>query len=345
MSNGEFDVIQRYFTASKRPRRKDVIVSIGDDCAITEHSRNQRIAITTDTMVENTHFLPTIRPADLAYKAAATNLSDLAAMGAEPAWFSLALTLPKIDSLWLDEFSQSFFEVLNHYNVDLIGGDTTKGALHVITITAQGIIPKGKALCRHSAKVGDWIYISGSLGDSAGGLALLLRENGATTKSAVENVSISSLNEYDCRYLIQRHLRPTPRVLLGFELAVSSLANAAIDISDGFLADLTHILERSQCSAVIHLEKLPLSASLIKVFGAQQAERFALTGGEDYELCFTVSEHNRAKLERALMHMGVAYTCVGQIHGFNPHHKKRLRFQRDGQLVELVDTAGFDHFR
>lgn len=336
MVGGEFDLINRYFIASKRSPRKDVILSIGDDCAITEHRQNQRIAITTDTMVENTHFLPSISPSDLAYKSVATNLSDLAAMGAEPAWFSLALTLPRINHHWLSEFSQTFFEVLDHYNVDLIGGDTTKGALHVISITAQGIIPKGKALCRHSANVGDWIYVSGNLGDSAGGLALLLDSH----KSAVKNSS-----DFDREYLLKRHLRPTPRVLLGFELAVSSLASAAIDISDGFIADLSHILERSQCSAVIDLESLPISAPLINTFGQVQAEQFALTGGEDYELCFTVPDRQREKLEQHLKHIGVSYTCVGQLRALRPSMRKNIVFQRHGQSVEVTNSSGFDHFK
>ncbi|MDY4281513.1 MAG: thiamine-phosphate kinase [[Pasteurella] mairii] len=333
MSNGEFDIIQRYFTASKRTPRKDVILSVGDDCAITEHRQNQRIAITTDTMVENVHFLPSINAADMAYKAAATNLSDLAAMGAEPAWFSLALTLPYVDHQWLSEFSDSFFAVLDHYNVDLIGGDTTKGALHVITITAQGIVPKGKALCRHSAKVGDWIYVSGTLGDSAAGLALLQQ---GKAKSAVNS---------DQAFLIQRHLRPTPRVLLGFELSVGMLANAAIDISDGFVADLGHILQRSQCSAVIDLDRLPLSDALLNVVGKQKAEQLALIGGEDYELCFTVSDKNKAKLDRTLAHIGVPYTCVGRISAARAEHKKPVVFQRHGQVVEFEAIAGFDHFK
>ncbi|HDR1022669.1 TPA: thiamine-phosphate kinase [Pasteurella multocida] len=330
MSNGEFDIIQRYFTASKRTPRKDVIVSIGDDCAITELKQNQRLVITTDTMVENTHFLPTIRPADLAYKSVATNLSDLAAMGAEPAWVSLALTLPEINEQWLSEFSESFFDILDHYNVDLIGGDTTKGPLS-ITITAQGIIPKGKALCRHSAKVGDWVYVSGTLGDSAAGLALVL--NG---KSAVNSTQ---------EYLIQRHLRPTPRVLLGLELSVSSLANSAIDISDGFMADLGHILSRSQCGALIDISKLPLSEQLIEMVGREKAEILALTGGEDYELCFTVPDNNKAKLERALAYIGVQYTCVGQIRAISPNNKKRIKFERNGEPVELDIKPGFDHFK
>lgn len=330
MSNGEFDIIQRYFTASKRTPRKDVIVSIGDDCAITELKQNQRLVVTTDTMVENTHFLPNIRPADLAYKSVATNLSDLAAMGAEPAWVSLALTLPEINEQWLSEFSESFFDILDHYNVDLIGGDTTKGPLS-ITITAQGIIPKGKALCRHSAKVGDWVYVSGTLGDSAAGLQFVLNRESA----------VNSAQEY----LIKRHLRPTPRVLLGLELSVSALANAAIDISDGFVADLGHILSRSQCGALIDIGKLPLSEQLIETVGRKKAEMLALTGGEDYELCFTVPDNNRAKLERALAYIGVQYTCVGQVRAISPNNKKRIKFERNGEPVELDIKPGFDHFK
>ncbi|QLB12813.1 thiamine-phosphate kinase [Bisgaardia hudsonensis] len=331
MSNGEFEIIQRYFTLSKRPPRKDVIVSIGDDCAITEHRQSQRIAITTDTMVEHTHFLPTISAADLAYKLVATNLSDLAAMGAEPAWFSLALTLPNIDEQWLSEFSESFFAILDHYNVELIGGDTTKGQVKTLTVTAQGIIPKGKALCRHSARVGDWIYVSGSLGDSAAGLELLLK--GKTAVNLTEE------------FLIKRHLRPTPRVLLGLELSSSLLANAAIDISDGLVADLGHILERSDCSAVIDLDKLPLSPELISYAGREKAEIFALTGGEDYELCFTVSHDKKDKLNRYLANIGVPYTCIGQLRAIHSNNKQRINFQRDGQKVILDNLVGFDHFK
>ena len=331
MSEGEFDIIQRYFTASKRSPRKDVLLSVGDDCAVTELNPNQHLAITTDTMVENIHFLPNISPTDLAYKAVAGNLSDLASMGAEPAWISLALTLPKIDHPWLEEFSKSFFSILDHYNVDLIGGDTTKGPLS-ITITAQGIIAKDKALCRHNAKVGDWVYVSGTLGDSAGGLSYLLQG-----KSAVNSAQ---------EFLIRRHLHPTPRVLLGMELSLTGLASSAIDISDGCAADLTHILERSQCGAVIELDKLPLSAELVSEFGLAQAEQYALWVGEDYELCFTVPDSNRAKLDKALSHIGVKYTCIGQIRAINPmKNKKRIQFQRNGQPVELELMGGFDHFK
>ena len=177
MSTGEFDLIGRYFSIQKG-NQHFVDFSIGDDCAITHIPEGYQLAITTDTMVEGTHFLSSISPQDLAYKAIATNLSDLAAMGAKPAWISLALTLPEVDENWLSHFSQSLFDILNQYDVTLIGGDTTKGPLS-ITITAQGFVPKGKALFRHNAKVGDLIYVSGTLGDSAASLNWILQGKSA----------------------------------------------------------------------------------------------------------------------------------------------------------------------
>ena len=155
---GEFDLIKRYF--SRKSLQNDVVLSVGDDCAITSISTGYQLAITTDTLVEGTHFLPSISPADLAYKSVAVNLSDLAAMGATPTWMSLALTLPEIKEAWLAEFSQSLFAILDRYGVSLIGGDTTKGPLS-ITLTAQGFLPENQGLFRHQAKVGDWICVSG----------------------------------------------------------------------------------------------------------------------------------------------------------------------------------------
>ncbi|AHG75131.1 Thiamine-monophosphate kinase [Mannheimia varigena USDA-ARS-USMARC-1296] len=324
---GEFDIIDRYFNASQRPPRKDVLLSIGDDCAVTSLKPNQQLAITTDTLVCGTHFLPTISPADLAYKSVAVNLSDLASMGAEPAWISLALTLPEIDHDWLAEFSEHFFDILDHYNVDLIGGDTTKGHLS-LTLTAQGIVPQDKGLFRHNAKIGDWIYISGTLGDSAAGLQLLLKQK-------TDNLNWNK----DESYLIQRHLRPTPRVLLG--LTIASIANAAIDISDGLLSDLGHILKRSNCGAALNLDDLPLSEPLLNCYSKEEAEHFALSGGEDYELCFTVHNDNKQKLEKALTNIGVNYTCIGQIRSA----KEGLTLLRNNEVVTLPAQRGFDHFK
>ena len=318
---GEFDLIKRYFL--RKSLQNDVILSVGDDCAITSIPTGYQLAITTDTLVEGTHFLPSISPADLAYKSVAVNLSDLAAMGATPAWMSLALTLPEIKEEWLAEFSQSLFAILDRYGVSLIGGDTTKGSLS-ITLTAQGFLPENQGLFRHQAKVGDWIFVSGFLGDSAAGLDLLLKNR------KIENESD--------RYLIQRHLRPTPRVELG--LALRSFSCCALDISDGLLADLGHILERSQVGAEIYLENLPLSRQLCTQYEQTQAEKFALTGGEDYELCFTVSEEKREEMEQVLRSQGIKVTCIGKI----LPQTSGLNLLKNGEKVALPAHCGFDHF-
>ena len=318
---GEFDLIKRYFL--RKSLQNDVILSVGDDCAITSIPTGYQLAITTDTLVEGTHFLPSISPADLAYKSVAVNLSDLAAMGATPAWMSLALTLPEIKEEWLAEFSQSLFAILDRYGVSLIGGDTTKGSLS-ITLTAQGFLPENQGLFRHQAKVGDWIFVSGFLGDSAAGLDLLL-----------QNRKIE--NESD-RYFIQRHLRPTPRVELG--LALRSFSCCALDISDGLLADLEHILERSQVGAEIYLENLPISRHLCTQYEQTQAEKFALTGGEDYELCFTVSEEKREEMEQVLRSQGIKVTCIGKI----LPQTSGLNLLKNGEKVTLPEHCGFDHF-
>ena len=318
---GEFDLIKRYFL--RNSLQNDVILSVGDDCAITSIPTGYQLAITTDTLVEGTHFLPSISPADLAYKSVAVNLSDLAAMGATPTWMSLALTLPEIKEEWLAEFSQSLFAILDRYGVSLIGGDTTKGSLS-ITLTAQGFLPENQGLFRHQAKVGDWIFVSGFLGDSAAGLDLLL-----------QNRKIE--NESD-RYFIQRHLNPTPRVELG--LALRSFSCCALDVSDGLLADLEHILERSQVGAEIYLENLPLSRHLCIQYEQTQAEKFALTGGEDYELCFTVSEEKREEMEQVLRLQGIKVTCIGKI----LPQTSGLNLLKNGEKVALPAHCGFDHF-
>ena len=318
---GEFDLIKRYF--SRKSLQNGVILSVGDDCAITSIPSGYQLAITTDTLVEGTHFLPSISPADLAYKSVAVNLSDLAAMGATPTWMSLALTLPEIKEAWLAEFSQSLFAILDRYGVSLIGGDTTKGPLS-ITLTAQGFLPENQGLFRHQAKVGDWIFVSGFLGDSAAGLDLLL-----------QNRKIE--NESD-RYFIQRHLHPTPRVELG--LALRAFSCCALDISDGLLADLEHILERSQVGAEIYLENLPLSHHLCTQYEQTQAEKFALTGGEDYELCFTVSEEKRKEMEQVLRSQGIKVTCIGQILPAT----SGLNLLKNGKKIALPTHIGFDHF-
>lgn len=322
MACGEFSLIARYFDRV-RNARLDVETGIGDDCALLNIPEKQTLAISTDTLVAGNHFLPDIAPADLAYKALAVNVSDLAAMGADPAWLTLALTLPSVDEDWLAAFSDSLFEQLNYYDMQLIGGDTTKGPL-AMTLSIHGYVPVGRALKRSGAKPGDWIYVTGTPGDSAAGLALLLNQ----LKIDVQE---------DAAYLRQRHLRPTPRVLQG--QALRDLASSAIDLSDGLISDLGHILKASGVGARVELDMLPYSGAMLRHVTPEQACRYALSGGEDYELCFTVPELNRGALEVALGQLGTPFTCIGQISA----DVEGLNFTQDGKAVTL-DWKGYDHF-
>nr|WP_113864796.1 thiamine-phosphate kinase [Brenneria salicis]NMN92379.1 thiamine-phosphate kinase [Brenneria salicis ATCC 15712 = DSM 30166]RBP67719.1 thiamine-phosphate kinase [Brenneria salicis ATCC 15712 = DSM 30166]RLM32311.1 thiamine-phosphate kinase [Brenneria salicis ATCC 15712 = DSM 30166] len=327
MVEGEFDLIARYFNRVGSSRR-DVELGIGDDCALLTVAEKQWLAVSTDTLVSGVHFLPDINPADLGYKSLAVNLSDLAAMGADPAWLSLAITLPENKSDWLCAYSDSLFELLDYYGMQLIGGDTTHGPLS-LTLTVHGLVPAGRALTRRGARIGDWIYVTGSLGDSAAGLAILqnrLHIADSETRQA----------------LLQRHLRPQPRILQG--QALRDLASSAIDVSDGLISDLQHILKASECGARINVDTLPQSPWLRSCMDerridADQALRWTLSGGEDYELCFTVPEINRGALDIALGHAGADFTCIGQI---GPS-SEGLRFFQGEKEIEF-NWKGYDHF-
>lgn len=322
MMFGEFNLIDKYFS-NRQSQRKDVHLALGDDCAIVKVPENSRVAISTDTLVAGTHFLANANPAWVAHKALASNISDLAAMGATPAWVSLALTLPEIDEAWLKPFCDAFFELANYYNVQLIGGDTTKGPLS-ITLTVQGFLPKEQAMLRSGAKVGDWLYVTGDLGDSQAGLDVILYPEKRQLPFA--------------EILEQRHYLSTPRIVAG--QALVHLASSAIDISDGLIADLSHIMQRSHVGASIDVSLLPLSKELLQfVDDVATAQQYALTSGEEYELCFTVPEENRGSLENALAHCGTKVTCIGQIRPagtFELHNRgKKLNWQ----------LAGYDHFK
>jgi thiamine-monophosphate kinase len=244
-------------------------------------------------------------------------------MGADPAWLTLALTLPEINEAWLKDFSDSLFELLDYYDMQLIGGDTTRGPLSM-TLGIHGLVPQGRALKRSGARVGDWIYVTGTLGDSAAGLELLQHHVKINDPAAHET-------------LIKRHLRPMPRILQG--QALRDLASSAIDLSDGLISDLGHILKASDCGARLNLDALPLSAVMKQHFDSQQALRWALSGGEDYELCFTVPEINRGALDVALGYLGVPFTCIGQI----APQSEGLTLLQDDKPVEM-NLKGFDHF-
>jgi thiamine-monophosphate kinase len=318
----EFDLIERFFK-NRGHQRKDVIMGIGDDAAITQIPNKQCLAVTTDTLVSGVHFLPETPAEAVAYKAVAVNLSDLAAMGAEPAWISLSLSLPSTDAVWLDDFTKGLFELSQYYSVQLIGGDTVRGSL-AVTITAQGFVPIDSALTRSGAKPGDWIYVTGTLGDAGAGLEILKGELQASSE--------------DAKYLIHRHQYPSPRVLAGTALRRS--ASACIDISDGLLADIQHILDNSECGALINVEKLPISEPLNRVVSTDQAIDLALAAGDDYELIFTVAEDYKSKIETAFTSFNVNATCIGQITGATGKIDLRYNekpFAHSGQ-------RGYQHF-
>ncbi|GAB6041797.1 thiamine-phosphate kinase [Endothiovibrio diazotrophicus] len=293
MSLSEFGLIERFFT---RPsRRAGVALGVGDDAALLRVPAGMELAVTVDTLVAGVHFPEENGAAEIAHKALAVNLSDLASMGAEPAWVTLALTLPEADEAWLAAFAEGFFELADHHGVALIGGDTTRGPLS-ITVQAHGLVPHGQALRRDGARAGDGIYLTGTVGDAALGLA------DHFGKRALEG----SAREY-CR---ERLHRPWPRVLEG--IALRGVASACIDVSDGVAADLGHILRRSGCGARIDASRLPLSEHFAAAFEQpEEGWRVALSGGDDYELLFCVPEARAVELARQLPADGC--TRIGEI--------------------------------
>ena len=323
---GEFALIDRYFA---RPT-PSAVLGPGDDCALLQPTPGKQLAVTTDMLVEGVHFLADTNPKNLGWKALAVNLSDLAAMGATPRWVTLAGALPKADEAWLAQFAEGFFSCAQTYGVDVVGGDTTRGPLNVC-ITAMGEVEPGHALRRDGAKVGDQIWVSGRPGLAALGLAQL--------QGKVQ------LPEPWPRLCIGALEKPRPRVALG--QALVGVATAAIDVSDGLLADLGHIGERSNCAAAVKLVQLPQLKDLTGSGDRYDADlrRIALecqlSGGDDYELCFTAPGNQSlaiaqiaARLELPLWHIGeMVAGPAGEVTVFDP----------DGQPVSLA-RKGFDHF-
>ncbi|MDR3476925.1 MAG: thiamine-phosphate kinase [Gammaproteobacteria bacterium] len=317
----EFELIKN-FCSHQTVHRTDVIIETGDDCAIVEVPVNQQLAITTDTLVAGVHFPLNTSAYDIGYKALAVNLSDLAAMGATPAWITMALTLPEIQENWLTDFAHGFFALATRSNVQLIGGDLTHGPL-TITIQAQGFIPKGQAITRSGAKVGDLIYVTHTLGDA--GLALAVLQN---------QIKIPTLYEED---ILKRLNRPEPRLEVGEKLR--QIANAAIDISDGLTGDLNHILKKSEVGAVIYVDELPLSEALRTCLPEEKAILLALGAGDDYELCFTIPKEREKLLQDAMKDCPCAYSCIGEVIA-TPGLS--LQF-KDGRKYH-GDIKGYQHF-
>lgn len=292
----EFEIIKTYFTAQTKPR-PDVIHGIGDDAAIVSVPIRHELAITTDTLISGVHFPESTLPYDIGYKALAVNLSDLAAMGATPAWVTLALSMPTAEDEWLKAFAKGFFTLANLHGVQLIGGDLAHGPL-VVTVQALGFVPTHQGLLRSGAKPGDLIYVTGTLGDAA--LALAFLQNTVPVDQCFQSSILERLN------------RPEPRIAVG--KALLRHAHAAIDISDGLAADINHILTASQVGAKIYIDRLPLSPALARSLSHEKAVALALSGGDDYELCFTVSAEKCADLEKALTAIpGSSFTYIGEV--------------------------------
>ncbi len=300
---GEFELIKRYFA---RPEIANIegqytsnLLGIGDDCALLDIPANMQLAQSLDTLVEEVHFPKTCDPFALGYRALAVNLSDLAAMGAEPHSFTLGLTLPRVSELWLQEFSNGLALLAQKFRLPLIGGDTTKGSL-TLSLQVQGLVPKGKALLRSGAKPGDMICVTGTLGDAASAIPYVL--NGETPENC---------GDEHLKRLLSRYWYPSPRLFAGQWLRKAG-ATSAVDISDGLLGDLRHILEASNVGAVIAPELVPKSDALSHTHDQSSATKLALTGGDDYELCFTIP-HDLAKKLPATLDDGCRITCIGQI--------------------------------
>lgn len=316
----EFELIRHYFT-EQVVKRKDVHLGIGDDCALVTPPERQHIAVTTDTLVAGVHFPLNTSARAIGHKSIAVNLSDLAAMGAEPSWISLALTLPEIDESWIDEFCIGVFELCEFYNVQLIGGDTTQGPLS-ISVTAQGFVPFDKHISRSGAKAGDWLYVTGEIG----GAALALQHIQGKVKLAPKYQD----------EIIKRLDFPKPRVLAG--QALREYATSAIDLSDGLVADLEHICKASGVGANIVLDDLPIPVALSETIGLEKAYDMALKGGDDYELLFSVAEDNRVGMETVLANSGNKFTCIGQLNGSD-----KITTTLNSKPVTL-NVKGFQHF-
>ena len=330
---GEFDLIERFFKtgANAMNPKPGVGLGIGDDCALIHPSSNEEIAITTDMLVEGRHFFVGANPELLGRKALAVNLSDLAAMGATPLGFTLALSLPSADLLWLEAFSKGLYTVARQFSCSLIGGDTTAGPL-TISITAFGSLPKGEAIRRSGAKPGDDIWVSGELGDARLALAALRHE--------------IELTQDELKQIEHRMHQPIPRVELGVQLR--GIATAALDISDGLLGDLKHILNQSKVDAQIWIDQLPKSATLLKQASSIQ-NQFAACGGDDYEICFTADKHQRDVIEQISKTLNLPLTRIGQITAMKSGGANIEIQNTDGnQLSDTETTAlmkSFDHFK
>ena len=313
----EFDLIEE-IRARVDVARGDVALGIGDDAAVLDVPAGQQLVACTDALVSGVHFPVGTAPEDIGWKALAVNLSDLATMGAEPAWALLALTLPDEDAAFVERFAEGFAELARAHGVALTGGDTTQGPL-AVTVTALGFVPHDLALTRSGARVGDAVFVTGTLGDAAGALRLLRdsENNGVALRARLD--------------------RPEPRIAAG--LALRGIASACIDVSDGLLADLDHICAASKVGAEIEADALPVSPALAASFDAKTCRDLALSGGDDYELCFTAPAAREMEIIETLARAGCGATRIGRIVAGSGVRA----LDASGNEIEIA-RAGWEHF-
>ena len=314
----EFDLIRRYFTRAT----PGAVLGVGDDAALLRVSNGMELAVSTDMLVSGTHFLPDADPFLLGHKTLAVNLSDMAAMGAQPRWALLSIAMPEADEAWLQQFSAGFFALAEQYGVELVGGDTTRGPLN-LCVTIMGEAPQGAALRRSGAHVDDDIWVSGTLGGAALALAHLQGK-----------VRLSDQDFSSCALALHQ---PVPRVALGLELR--GVASGAIDISDGLLADLGHILECSGVGAEIRFDALPFLPVLRPHLALPLGRHCALAGGDDYELCFTAPAGCRAEVEKISLKLGLPLARIGAIVAGSGCMVRAA----DGSAINMGES-GYDHF-
>ncbi len=352
---GEFELIERYFVrgsarvpraggtdaggAAPRPAGATgtdrVLIGIGDDAAVIDASGP--LAIATDTLVAGTHF-PDRFPGDwVGYRVLAVNLSDLAAMGARPRWVTLALTLPDVDHVWLEGFSRGFFELANRHEVELVGGDLTRGPL-AATVQIVGSVDRAAMLTRSGGRCGDAVYVTGTLGDAAAGLDSFRRRSSLSASGPDVGLKdrFAYCDDAARAWLENRFARPDARVAEG--IALAPLANAAVDVSDGLINDLGHICARSNCGAIVDVDKVPLSAELRAACTPEQALAHALGGGDDHELCFTAPEDRSEAIQAELHSTGTKLTRIGRLVAGSG-----VACRRDGESYE-PPASGFAHF-
>ncbi len=315
----EFEIIRRFFVRSSDD--ESVLLGINDDGAVLSPAADRELVCVVDTIVDGVHFPPEFPAADIGFRAVEVNLSDIAAMGGRPRWMTLALTLARSDEEWLGEFAKGLFEAAATHDVSLVGGDTTRGEQTVVSVQLIGDVTAGTWITRAGASAGDHIFVTGTPGDAAGGLALL--QNGDDDSA-------------DARYLRRRFSRPTARVAFG--AAIAGFASAAIDLSDGLFGDVQKLHTASGAGAALDFDRLPLSAPLRRVFGDERALQFALGGGDDYELCFTAPGRHEARIQAIGEKLGLPVTRIGTVESGS-----QLICRRNGQEVGF-ESGGYKHF-